>query len=62
VFDEVKLESLLKVTARAGELTKTNPNADHSTVNMRDLSRFMTLYRSYLAQGDSEEIATSTAL
>jgi midasin (ATPase involved in ribosome maturation) len=49
VFDEAKVESLLRVTARAGALTKNNPNADHSSVNMRDLSRFMTLYRSYLA-------------
>jgi midasin (ATPase involved in ribosome maturation) len=49
VFDESKVESLLRVTARAGALTKNNPKADHSSVNMRDLSRFMTLYRSYLA-------------
>lgn len=49
VFNEAKVESLLMVTARAGTITKNNPNADHSTVNMRDLSRFMTLYRSYLA-------------
>lgn len=62
VFDEAKVESLLRVTARAGALTKNNPNADHSSVNMRDLSRFMTLYRSYLAQGDSEEISTAAAL
>ena len=61
LLNEDKVESLLRVTARAAK-RRQNANIDSGTVNMRDLSRFLTLYRSYLAQGDSHEISIATSL
>ena len=61
VFGSAQVESLLKVTQEASNLVKSK-NCDATAVNMRDLARFLTLYRRFTSQGDNHEVAIASSL